>query len=311
MIVDRVLRSAVSVLPRRLRVDRRSALVGLVALRPHLGLAGLGTATALLLARRRRAAAVAGGLGALAAGPALRRLVPHTPAARPQGPELTVLVANVLLGRADPVALAATIVDRRPDVVVLPEAGAAFLGAVLPRSTGYRGWSSVPPGVEDRHGTVVLVSPRAGDVDVRPGRGTRLPHLEVTGGLLGLRTLYAVHTSAPTNPRWTRMWADELALLGRWTRTRPAPLVAGDLNAVADHRRLRDALGGCVDAADGTGDDLVGTYPSSLPRWAGIRIDHVLVPRGSATRRHEVLDIAGSDHRAVLVTVRLPEDQPR
>lgn len=77
----------------------------------------------------------------------------------------------------------------------------------------------------------------------------RLPHLEVTGGLLGTRTLYAVHTSAPTNPRWTGLWAGELALIGEWTRARPAPVVAGDLNAVVDHRRLRAGRG------------LVATFP--------------------------------------------------
>lgn len=309
VIVDRALRTAVTVLPRRWRTDRRSALVGLTALRPHLGVAGLGVAGLLRLTGLRRTATAVGLAGAAAAAPALRRVLPRPDGPLPDGPELTVLVANVLLGRADTGALAATVTRERPDVVVLPEAGVAYLDRLLPLLGGYRGWSSVPPGVPDQRGTVVLVAPRAGEVDVRPGQGMRLPYLEVTGGLLGARTLYAVHTSAPTNPRWTELWTGELALIGEWTRTRPAPVVAGDLNAVVDHRRLRDASGDCVDATDGTGRGLVGTFPSSLPRWAGIRIDHVLVPRGSVTRRHVVLETPGSDHRAVLVTVRLPGAQ--
>lgn len=309
VIVDRALRTAVTVLPRRWRTDRHSALVGLTALRPHLGVAGLGAAGLLRLAGLRRTATAVGLAGAAAAAPALRRVLPRPAGPLPDGPELTVLVANVLLGRADPGALAATVARERPDVVVLPEAGVAYLDRLLPLLPGYRGWSSVPRGVPDQRGTLVLAAPRAGDLDVRPGEGMRLPHLEVTGGLLGTRTLYAVHTSAPTNPRWTGLWAGELALIGEWTRARPTPVVAGDLNAVVDHRRLRDAVGGCVDATDGTGRGLVATFPSSLPRWAGIRIDHVLVPRGSVTRRHVVLDTPGSDHRAVLVTVRLPDAQ--
>jgi hypothetical protein len=32
----------------------------------------------------------------------------------------------------------------------------------------------------------------------------------------------------------------------------------------------------------------------------------VLVPSGAATTRFDVLDVAGSDHRAVLARVRLP-----
>jgi endonuclease/exonuclease/phosphatase (EEP) superfamily protein YafD len=46
--------------------------------------------------------------------------------------------------------------------------------------------------------------------------------------------------------------------------------------------------------------------PSSLPRALGIQIDHVFVPSGSTTSRFEVMDVAGSDHRAVLAQVRLP-----
>ena len=85
----------------------------------------------------------------------------------------------------------------------------------------------------------------------------------------------------------------------------PAPIVAGDLNATLDNRPLRNALGGCVSAAKGIGG-LVGTYPSSLPRWFGIQIDHVLVPVGTASDDVAVHDLLGTDHRAVVARLRLP-----
>jgi hypothetical protein len=43
-----------------------------------------------------------------------------------------------------------------------------------------------------------------------------------------------------------------------------------------------------------------------VPRWLGIQIDHVLVPAEAVTTRFDVLDLAGTDHRAVLARVRLP-----
>ena len=37
---------------------------------------------------------------------------------------------------------------------------------------------------------------------------------------------------------------------------------------------------GCVDAAEQTGEGLVGTWPTRWPRWLGPQIDHVLVTGG-------------------------------
>ena len=83
--------------------------------------------------------------------------------------------------------------------------------------------------------------------------------------------------------------------------------MAGDFNATLDNGPLRAALGGCVSAASGL-DALVGTFPSSLPRWFGIQIDHVFVPRGTTTLDFAVHDLPGSDHRAVVARLRLPAD---
>lgn len=154
---------------------------------------------------------------------------------------------------------------------------------------------------------LLLVDERAGDVRVRAARRMRVPHLEATGGILGARTLYAVHPTAPMSRRSTARWHDELVLIGSWCAGPVAPLVAGDFNATFDHPALRAALGGCRSAAEGTGSALTGTFPAGAPRWLGIQIDHVLVPADAATTRFEVLDLAGADHRAVLARVRLEE----
>ena len=170
--------------------------------------------------------------------------------------------------------------------MVLPEAGCDFLDKLLPlvAHLGYRGWTATPPGVPDIMGVVLLAGRRTGPLEVEPRSDLRYRHLRASGGILGDRELFAVHVTAPRKPWLAVRWRRELGVVGRWTRRTPAPIVVGDLNATLDNGPLRAALGGCVSAARGR-DALVGTYPSGLPRWFGIQIDHVLVPAGTATLR--------------------------
>ncbi|GAA5115862.1 endonuclease/exonuclease/phosphatase family protein [Pseudonocardia adelaidensis] len=278
------------------------------AWRPHAVASAL--AGAALLATRRRTRPLAAGLAAagLAAGaPVVRRAARRATAAPGPG-DVTVLTANVWHGHADTGALAALVADERPHFVVLPEAGADFRDKLMPllAGLGYGAWVASGGGNRDGHDVLLLVGEHAGDVRVRADHRMRLPHLEATGGVLGARTLYAVHPTAPMSRRSTAWWHDELALVRSWCAGPVAPLVAGDFNATFDHPALRAALGGCRSAADGTGRGVVGTFPAGLPRWLGIQIDHVLVPADAVTTRFEVLDLAGADHRAVLARVRLP-----
>ena len=155
-------------------------------------------------------------------------------------------------------------------------------------------------------GVVLLAGPRAGRLQVEAGTDLRYRHVRAAGGILGGRTLFAVHVTAPRKPRLAARWRRDLGVVGRWTRATPAPIVAGDLNATLDNAPLRAALGGCVPVARGW-RALVGTYPTGLPRWFGIRIDHVLVPAGTTVVDVGVHDVPGTDHRAVVTRLVLPE----
>ncbi len=297
--------AAAVLLPDRLRVDHLFPAVDVVAWRPQATVVtGLAAA---LLARRHRPVAAALGAVALAGAAAVAGRVVVRPRAEPGPDDVTILAANVLLGRADTGALATQLEREMPDLVALPEAGQDFRAKLMPlvESLGYRSWSSVPHGVPDGHGVVLLASARAGDVVVSSGPEMTHRHLEATGGILGERRMFAVHPEAPVGPRRTARWRSDLAQIARWTRAPLAPIIAGDFNATLDHSRLRAALGGCRSAADGTGKGLIGTYPSTRSRVAGIQIDHVLVPADAAVTRFELLYLPFSDHRAVLTSVRL------
>ncbi len=300
--------TATVVLPDRLRIDHEFPLVDAVAWRPQASLVSL-AATGLLAVRpaTRPAGVAVGAVAAAGLASVASRLV-RRPRREPETVALTILSANVLRGRADTGALAAVVMRELPDLVVLPEAGPDYRDKLMPLlgESGYRSWTSSLIDRRDSRGVTLLAAPRAGDLHVRSGTGMRMRHIEASGGVLGLRPLYAVHTSAPTRRRFARAWCRELDMIRGWTSDPIAPLVVGDLNATLDHSRLRAALGRCRSAAAGTGRGLAGTYPSSAPPACGIQIDHVLVPDGTVTSRFDVLDLPGTDHRAVLTTVHLP-----
>jgi len=292
----------------RLRLDSRFPLVEVMAWRPHVAMAALAGA-AVLAGRRayRPGAAVlsAAGLAGLAA--VTPRAVPARPVSRTDV-DLVILNLNVLRGGADTGELAALICREEPDLVVLPESGPAFRDKLMPLvdGLGYRSWVSIGPDVRESRGMTLLASVRAGDLQVESGHEMQCRHLLATGGILGRRSLFAVHVTAPRDGERTAAWRDDLAVVSRWCGAQVAPIVAGDLNATLDHSALRATRHGCRSAATGTGRGLAATYPSSLPRALGIQIDHILVPSGTTTSRFDVLDVAGSDHRAVLARVRLP-----
>jgi endonuclease/exonuclease/phosphatase (EEP) superfamily protein YafD len=295
----------------RFGLGDRHPMVGIAALRPYVA-AATAAAAAVLARRRPVPAAVLAGLAAAAAPPLVGR-IGAAPAVAEHPDDLIVLAANVWHGRARPVAFAALLERERPDLVALSEAGEPFLDVLRPHlePLGYRSWASTGPGVRDGEGVALLAGPRAGELTVTGGPELRTRYLRATGGILGERAFVAVHTAAPTTIAGTRFWRQDLAALARWSHEPVAPIIAGDLNATLDHAPLRAVLGPVVSASTGSGRGLVGTFPTPLrPNWPaliGIHIDHVLVPVGSAVARYAIVDVPGSDHRAVLARVRTPE----
>jgi hypothetical protein len=137
--------------------------------------------------------------------------------------------------------------------------------------------------------------------------------VEIPGG--PLVDLHGVHPLPPTNPRWTREWADALGALpvpsvpGPSDPSTTERLLAGDFNATHDHSAFRDLLrAGWVDAAaaDGT-----GLRPTFVPFHDAepvppVTLDHVLVGPRVAVEDVSVEHVPGSDHRMLIARVRLP-----
>jgi endonuclease/exonuclease/phosphatase (EEP) superfamily protein YafD len=234
----------------------------------------------------------------------LPRLVPDGPAPDP-GPDLVVMTQNVDRGSADVGALARLLHLRRPDVVVLPEAGEPFRTRLAPlvADLGYRSWSSTGAAQADAEGTTILAGPSLGAVRADVVRDVRFPWLQLSAGALGPTRLVGVHVASPV-PALIDAWPAELASLQRWCGPGAGPAaVVGDLNATADIAAWRAGTAGCTDAGDAAGKGLLATWPTATPRWLGAQLDHVLVGGGVGVDGFDVVEVPGTDHRGVLATV--------
>src|SRR3954454_9184207 len=268
----------------------------------------LGAAVALALAGRRRwIAAVPGALLLLHVAWLAPSLTPDDrPAATgaQTSPELTVMTANILFGQADADALVREVRERRVDVLFveeltpsavqrLREAGLETLlpSSVLapaPEAAGTGLWSRLP----------VTALPAV------PGTAFAMPRarLDLPGGSSVRVT--AVHPTSPVNDVSTSRWRRELTALRQTIEGTPGPqVVAGDFNATRDHAPFRQLLDvGLVDAADAPGWTAWPgmTWPAHRFHPPLMRLDHVLVSTGLGVRDVDVVEIPGTDHRAVV-----------
>lgn len=297
--------------PEMYGLGTESPFIQVVAFRPYFAAAQLLLAVVAVVFRRRwwPACALVGGVAVLMLSIVLPRAVAGPPVDHPATDVLSVLSFNVLDGEADVVALASAVSSYRPDLVVLPEAGADYrlrLDRML-KNLHYRSWISVPKNEQGASGIVVLTAPRLGRVSTTELKlSTRFRGIQLTGAGLGDITVAAVHTASPT-PQWLPDWAPELSVLQQWcTEGRGANIVVGDVNATLDHAPLRAAVPDCLDAASESGQGLVATWPTRWPRWFGVQIDHVFMSGGIRASGVWVLDLPGSDHRAVLAQLVLP-----
>jgi endonuclease/exonuclease/phosphatase (EEP) superfamily protein YafD len=306
--------AAAAAIPDLIGLDHRGPFARSIAFRPWVLVAGSVVVAVLLVLvvfRRRSRAALApfaiGSLVVLLAGGAT--LVPRVLAdpLPTTGTPMKVLAFNAYLGNADPADLAALITAERPDLVSISEAGGPFRAKLMPliASLGYRSGVSSETG-PDVDGVVALVSDRLGDVRFDGTGSAHSPYLEVTGGGLGGLTFVAYHAAAPTFFRFPQ-WAGDMAELARWCASGSPAIVAGDLNATLDHSLLRAGMTGCTDAAEQRGQGLVSTWsPTESTALFGPQIDHVLSTSGIDAESFSVHDLRGSDHRAILTTVRVP-----
>jgi endonuclease/exonuclease/phosphatase (EEP) superfamily protein YafD len=234
--------------------------------------------------------------------------VPQVPDPGPGALTLRVLSLNVLGGSADPAAVVRAIERHQVDVLVVQELtpgmvrrlAEAGIDTLLPychldprpKAGGTGLWARWPltplPPVPD----MVAAAPRA---CIEPVDGWPVM---VTG----------VHPKAPMRHN-VRRWQQELAAIRSTLVSSDGPqVVAGDFNASRDHRPFRDLLAaGFLDCADAARRRPWPGFTWPAGRWipSVMRLDHVLVSRGSTTvSASRNIRVPGTDHRGVLAVIQ-------
>lgn len=255
------------------------------------------------LGRRRGAAAVGVALSVLSAWDR-RHLLPARSRATAGVGTLTVMQANLWLGRAAAATVVETARAHGVDLLCVQEVTEDCRDALMraeiddllphrivvaaPEGAGTGLWSRHPlSGVRELDGFTLAAL--AAHVD--------LP----TGGTVAVLSVHPM----PPYPYEPDLWLEELRRIRDAVDRLDGPVVVGgDLNATDDHAAFRDLLGDdLVDAGAGSRSGPLPTYPAHK-RWIPplIGIDHVLL-RGIRPLRVVTVPVPGSDHRGLIATV--------
>jgi len=235
-------------------------------------------------------------------------LVPQVPDPGPGVLTLRVLSLNVLGGSADPAAVVRAIERHQVDVLVMQELtpgmvhrlAEAGIGTLLPychldprpKAGGTGLWARWPLAPLPPVPGMVAAAPRA---RIEPVDGWPV-------------TVTGVHPKAPMRHN-VRRWQQDLAAIRSTLASSDGPqIVAGDFNASRDHRPFRDLLAaGFLDCADAARRRPWPGFTWPAGRWipSVMRLDHVLVSRGSTTvSASRNIRVPGTDHRGVLAVIQ-------
>ena len=226
----------------------------------------------------------------------------------PAGPavaELRVLTSNVEFGHATG-PLVAAVRREKPDVVFAEECEYGC-NATLKRELGadYPYRQAIVAGGSE--GSVILSRFPLKATDGVPGT-MRMPGAvaDVRGHAVRLQLAHPM----PPRPGQVDVWRRELGALRVWAaaaRDGGGPVIlAGDFNSSQDHAAFRRILDtGLRDAARLAGSDRTPSWPARTLPVIGAQIDHVLVSKDFSANDAHFLDLADTDHRALLVDVTL------
>jgi len=291
--------------------DQRVLIVGLDGIAPLLLLAAWPITAGAVFKKKRLLASVGVAL-VIAHGVVIApELAAREPARGSVGDQYRLLLANVKIDTAQPAAIAALIRRTRPDVVVLVEAPEQLVTEVLDSDLAGATLAPVfPHRVQvDRQDPFALAVVSRFPVDgatVRYSGGRPVAVVMSVDG--GRSRLVAAHAVAPVGSGREGWEADIAMIASASAEERPVPtVIAGDFNATWNHRPFRRLLDrGFIDAAAARGRPLDTTWPRNfrfLPPL--LRIDHVLTSGGAEVVKIHSLDLAGSDHRALLAEVNV------
>ncbi|MEU6373680.1 endonuclease/exonuclease/phosphatase family protein [Streptomyces sp. NPDC046909] len=231
---------------------------------------------------------------------------PYGRTSEPDGPvlaSLKVLTSNVEFGQATD-ALVGVVREEKPDLVFVQECEYvcdAELKRTLAGDYPYR--RAVAGG--GSAGSVILSRFPLRAAGTIPGTmGMPGAVADVRGNDVRLQLAHPM----PPLPGQLDVWRRELGEVRDFAAGqagRPTVL-AGDFNASQDHAAFRRILDtGLRDAARLAGDARTPSWPARTAPTLGAQIDHVLLSADFSAESARFLELADTDHRALLVEITL------
>jgi endonuclease/exonuclease/phosphatase (EEP) superfamily protein YafD len=291
---------------RLLGIDGSRYMVAATALTPYTTVAGVLLAAIALLLRRWAVGTVVMLVSLVLVAAVAPRAFPDS---RPNGvgTEVRVMSANLFFGQADARSVVDAVRANQVDVLSLqeltPEAVAALDRAGLDKELPHRVFEARPgpfgSGLASRYPlTARSLTP--------PGSFQQPAALVDLPGKQDIE-IVAVHALPPVLAAGPEPWQRQLAGLPKRDINGPPRVLAGDFNATLDHVGLRRLLtNGYIDSGDEVGAGLEPTWPSGAIWPPPVTIDHVLVDSRCPVDTYGVVDIAGTDHRAVVTQFVVP-----
>ncbi|WP_309484219.1 endonuclease/exonuclease/phosphatase family protein [Streptomyces himalayensis] len=229
--------------------------------------------------------------------------------------ELRVMTSNVEFGQATP-SLIAAVKRERPDVVFVEECDHGCSSALTEEfgddgapsdaleATGDYPYRRAVEGYGSEGSVILSRYPLASAGGVPGTMGMPGAVADVKGHPVRLQLAHPM----PPLPRQVGTWRRELGALRDFAAESRggATILAGDFNASQDHAAFRRILDtGLRDSARLAGASRTPTWPARTSPRFGVQIDHVLVSEEFSVRSVRFLDLAATDHRAVLADLTL------
>jgi endonuclease/exonuclease/phosphatase (EEP) superfamily protein YafD len=283
--------------------------VPLIAYTPYALAAAAPILVVCLVLRRWAPAAIATiAAVALAAGILPRMLPGPGPLGDPDGPTLRVMTTNLRVGKGNPETVLGLIRSRGVDVVSFqeftPEAQRTLEDDGLLKLLPHR---YVAPAVAGTDKSAIYSR-----LPMRPLPAEQNPAAPMPRALLmvapGVEVDFVgVHPHVPNTGNSVGVWKAGMEAVPGAAHEGPVRIVAGDFNSTLDSSELRRLIDtGYTDAADARGTGLDPTFPALGDKALPVTIDHVLVDRRVGVEDYDLADVPRSDHRTVIVELRLP-----
>lgn len=284
----------------------RVSVILVASFAPFFALLAVAVAVPLLALRCWIAAACAVLVAAVGVAQQVPLFIGQEPVVASGTPQVRVLQANILFGKADPAALVDIVERERVDVLTVSELTApAVQGLRRAGLDDLMPFSFAHPR-DGGGGTGIFSRFPLSDGELLPGFVTNnlVAVAEVPGA--APFAVYAVHVLPPNLPPFGT-WSAELTQLRSILDRGDRPLiVGGDFNATYDHERFRDLFdsGSLVDVADHLGAGIVATYPAGRLIPPVLAIDRILT-RDLTPASIRRIPLAGSDHMGVIADIAL------